>query len=269
MSQQAPTNLDLISDASFVSDEGKGGCSTKTKQVRFDALFSPLETEAVNTPSFVDGLPKEALTKCGKNSVGEEALTHTSLPLPATPSESLDLSVLDEPHLQQTLEALSLDAPKINSVRALQEEIIQIASRINKASQSAASTAEKLATGTCGYRGGGTCLNFAREERLYKDLLAVSLDDAEVVKAERDKAARRRRRLLAEAARLHPPKAEILPEPCPMKFFNPQLHIFQSARLDITGMTDYRPLPESLSTAHQLDAIRLDYRLCTEPGYFV
>lgn len=51
------------------------------------------------------------------------------------------------------------------------------------------------------------CVNFTRKERLYKNLLSVSLDDAEVVQAERDKVARRRRRLLAEAARLHPPKA--------------------------------------------------------------
>ncbi|VDK35606.1 unnamed protein product [Taenia asiatica] len=264
MSQQASTNLDLISDASFLSDEGVGDCSIRAKQVRFDAFSSPLQTKATSISSLADGPLQEDSNECDKKSVGEEAPPYSSLPISVTLSESLNLSVLDEPHLQQTLEALSLDTPKINSIRMLQEEVIQIANRIHKASQSAASIAE-----TYDHRSGGMRLNFTRKERLYKDLLAVSLDDAEVLQAERDKVARRRRRLLAEAARLHPPKAEILPEPCPLKFFDPKRHIFQSVRLDITSLTDQRPLPESLTTVDQIDVVPLDYRLCTEPGYLI
>ncbi|KAL5111823.1 hypothetical protein TcWFU_003700 [Taenia crassiceps] len=263
MNQQVSSSLDLISEASLLSDEGGGDYSIKAKQVQFSAVLPPLETKAVSASLLVGGLSREESTKCDENVAGEEAPLQ-SLPIPATLSESLDLSVLDEPQSQQTLEALSLDRPKFNTVRMLQEEVIQIASRIRKASQSAASIA-----GTCDRRSGGRCVNFTREDRLYKDLLAVSLDDAEVVQAERDKVARRRRHLLAEAARLHPPKAEILPEPCPLKFFDPERHIFQSVRLDITGLTDHWTLPDTLTAADQLDVARLDYCLCIEPGYFV
>lgn len=160
MIQQASTNLDLISDASFLSNEGKlsscralfisissdaiihfftlgdGDCNIKAKQVRFGAPPSSLKKKAINISSLVDGLPQEDPPGCDESRVREEAPLHSLLPIPATLSESLDLSVLDEPHLQQTLEALSLDTPKINTVRVLQEEVTQIASRIRKASQS-------------------------------------------------------------------------------------------------------------------------------------
>ena len=54
-----------------------------------------------------------------------------------------------------------------------------------------------------------------------------------------------------------------------MKFFDSQRHIFQSARLDIQGLTDQLPTLEFLSTPTQLEPIREDYRLCTESSYFV
>ena len=51
------------------------------------------------------------------------------------PSESLDLSVTDDPHQERIMTALSLDAPRLNTARALKDEIIQLTNRVNKISQ--------------------------------------------------------------------------------------------------------------------------------------
>ncbi|VDM32984.1 unnamed protein product [Hydatigera taeniaeformis] len=276
MSKNSQTDLDLISEASFLSVEVDCDRGVKSKQVRFDMCSSSVEPKAANVFLHADAPSQENLTECDDMYTVDDAQLHSSLFPSVTPSESLDLSVFDEPQLQQTLEALSLDEPKMNSVRMLQEEVIQIANRIHKASQSVASNAEKLEVvqrqgvrGKCSRGSGSIGMNYTRKEQLYKDLLAVSVDDDEVVQAERDKMARRRRLLLAEAARLHPPKAEVLPEPSPLKFFDPERDVFQSVRLGITGLINQQLLPENLTTAEQLDFVRLDYRLCTEPSYFI
>ncbi|KAM3187833.1 hypothetical protein ACTXT7_001530 [Hymenolepis weldensis] len=62
---------------------------------------------------------------------------------------------------------------------------------------------------------------------------------------------------------------EILPEPNLLKFFDPKRHIFQSARLDVTRLPNPQPTPQSLNTPNQLEAVRLDYRLCTELSYYL
>ncbi|KAM7540475.1 hypothetical protein Aperf_G00000038664 [Anoplocephala perfoliata] len=264
-------SLDLISDASYLSREADE-CGNTTKQVRFDLL--PRSTK----PSG-DSLPRDTLElSIEDETASQDAFPNPQQPCPTPVSESLDLSVLDESHLSREIEALSLDIPQINTVRSLQEEVIKLAGRVHRAKNSSVPDREIMElvrqthqreAALLGDDGYNVCVNFTRDDRIFTDLLPLDdIDDEEVVRVERDRLERQRRRLIAENARLHPPRPEILPEPNPLRFFDPQQHIFQSARLNISVPVSRQPTLRSLNTADQLAAVRLDYRLCTEPAYY-
>lgn len=56
--------------------------------------------------------------------------------------------------------------------------------------------------------GYNVCVNFAPNDHIFTDLLPLDdIDDEDIVHVERDRLARQRRRLLAESARLHPPRS--------------------------------------------------------------
>ena len=61
--------------------------------------------------------------------------------------------------------------------------------------------------GKIGDVGSGVCVNFGREERLYTNLVTLSVEESELMRAECEKLAHQWRRLIAEAARLHPRKS--------------------------------------------------------------
>lgn len=145
-------SFDLISDASYLSDEGMlrllcpsafchitlqciisldvGECGNSTKQVRFD-----LHSQSARPSG--DSLPRDTLELSVEDETdSEDPLLNPSQPCPTPPSQSLDLSVLDESQLSKEMKALSLDVPQINTVRALQEEVIKLASRVHRAKNS-------------------------------------------------------------------------------------------------------------------------------------
>lgn len=111
-----------------------GHLSSTIKQVRFQ---DPLVESRNNQNNSPGSLPrKSVMTYNTVNASKGTDMTNSSVPVSDIVAASLDLSVLDEPHLSNGLRALTLDAPQANTVKALQEEIIQLAGRVYVASNS-------------------------------------------------------------------------------------------------------------------------------------
>ncbi|VDN12193.1 unnamed protein product [Dibothriocephalus latus] len=100
---------------------------------------------------------------------------------------------------------------------------------------------------------------------VFVDLLEVSVSESEIVREEKEKVANRRRQLMAALKKSA--IEEPLPEPCPMKFFDLQQHVFQSARLHITGIPNLLPELNGLSD-DQVTEIGNDYRRSL-PSYYL
>uniref|UniRef100_A0A5K3FYW1 PPP1R35_C domain-containing protein n=1 Tax=Mesocestoides corti TaxID=53468 RepID=A0A5K3FYW1_MESCO len=278
------SSLDLLSDASLLCEEGDFPLPNTCKQVRFD-LDSNTTLSSRKKESVPDSVPRRAFSEVMR--IFPESLSQPPLQ-PITPSSSLDLSVVDEPQLNGGFEALSLTTPQINTVKGLQEEVIQLAESVHKASISGPDAKIKqmaLEHLTDPFRSQSiptanerqdknrqnttnriprpsvsnipVCVNYNLSDRVYVDLLEISVSESEIVKEEKAKIARRRKLLLAEMLK-KPPKPEILPEPCPMKFFDPRKHVFQSARLQTTGLPNLVPTRRGLSV-DQLSSVRSDY----------
>ena len=90
----------------------------------------------IKSTPFTDRLPPEVADE--NENVEKGATPHPSPPL-VVPSESLDLSVVDDPrdhNQQEMLPVLSLDVPRLNTTKVLKDEVVQLKSRVYRASQS-------------------------------------------------------------------------------------------------------------------------------------
>ncbi|VUZ42123.1 unnamed protein product [Hymenolepis diminuta] len=273
-------SIELISDASCLSDGDGGENRNTTKQVRFNLHSQTPISTASNRPHFADSFPRNSLELSVEDESDNQDFSPRPLQsLPSVLSKSLDLSVLDEPQLSRNLDALSLDVPQINTVRNLQEEVIKLACRVHRAKNSSDSVSDAIQTVVQKRRkemellGGdalNVCVNFTPKDRIFNDLPSLEdINDEDLIREERDRFARQRQRALTEICRSHPPKQETLPEPNLLKFFDPKRHIFQSARLDVTRLPNPQTTLQSLNTPNQLEAVRLDYCLCTELAYYL
>lgn len=114
------------------------------KQVRFDLKVSNTGgAPRAQASLYPDSLPRHAPQEdTGDERVYEEHYIHVypqpppQPPLSASPSCSLDLSVYDEPGFSRSIERTSISSPKINSLKALQEEVLRLANRVQNASNS-------------------------------------------------------------------------------------------------------------------------------------
>nr|CDS34130.1 hypothetical transcript [Hymenolepis microstoma]CUU97933.1 hypothetical transcript [Hymenolepis microstoma] len=270
-------SLELISDASCLSDGDGCENGSTSKHVRFNLRSKTPSSMPSIQLHFADSFPRDNLELTLEDETDNGDISPQ--PLPCIHSEALDLSISDEPQLSRDLEALSLDIPQINSVRNLQEEVIKLASRVHMAKNSSDSVSDAMQTvlrkrqketELLGGDGLKVCVNFTPDDRLFSCL--PPLDDINVedlVREEKDRLARQRQSVLAEICRVHPPKQEILPEPNLLKFFDSRRHIFQSARLDAPRIPIRQPTRQSLNTPNHLEAVRLDYCLCTELPYYL
>uniref|UniRef100_A0A0X3NNV7 Uncharacterized protein n=1 Tax=Schistocephalus solidus TaxID=70667 RepID=A0A0X3NNV7_SCHSO len=196
-------------------------------------------------------------------------------------ASSLDLSATDEPELVSPPNPSSLSQPSYNSVRILQEEVMKLSKNISNASSKAPSSQaekeafdrlvgqfslnEKPASAHNPVAKVPVSVNFPPHEPVFVDLLEVSVSESEIVREEKEKVARRRRQILAALKKSV--VEEPLPEPCPMKFFDLQQHIYQSARLHITGIPNLVPEVNGLSD-DQVVEIGNDYQRSL-PSYYL
>nr|VZI48435.1 unnamed protein product [Spirometra erinaceieuropaei] len=194
---------------------------------------------------------------------------------------SLDLSAVDEPEFASPENPPSLSQPSCNSVRILQEEVITLSKNIANTSNNAPSAqaekeafdrlvgqfslSERPATTPTTVARVPVSINFPRNEPVFVDLLEVSVSESEIVRKEKEKVANRRRQLLTALKKCE--VEEPLPEPCPMKFFDLQQHVFQSARLHIIGIPNLLPELNGLSE-DQVAEISNEYRRSL-PSYYL
>ncbi|BHF60820.1 hypothetical protein SprV_0100378700 [Sparganum proliferum] len=296
---KADKNVDnqLVASRSLQPSASSNSSGTKSGQSK-----PPLKyTDTTSVPSaLADHLPRKLAPRTNPHPPDQPPLPHCSPIVTSLNSlslqdiaevsevsnartciSSLDLSAVDEPEFASPTNPPSLSQPSCNSVRILQEEVITLSKNIantsNKAPSAQAekeafdrlvgqfSLSERPAPTPATVARVPVSINFPRNEPVFVDLLEVSVSESEIVRKEKEKVAHRRRQLLTALKKCE--VEEPLPEPCPMKFFDLQQHVFQSARLHIIGIPNLLPELNGLSE-DQVAEISNEYRRSL-PSYYL